>query len=192
MCFLDIMKLIIYTKGKKSMDALFPYAVNLVAGIFLIVIFYKIIKGIINLVKGVTSDVKYITEKSREKKERNVNLHLLADDIVECIKKQCPDISLIEKILLLCNKDLTIYLKDGRILEYSFEKHGFKVSFGYEELADMLAQRLFLTKERLTYESGWDAYGRSTYSLSGYSLISNDLLEKKRKMQEQKDRLKRC
>lgn len=175
------------------MDNSFAYAFNLAAGICLVFIFYKIIKGIINLFKGITRDVKYTAEKVKDNRERKANLPLLADDIVRSIKSQCQDISQIERIVLSHYSGLNIYLTDKRNLEYSFEKHGYSVSLtSYSDLADLLAQRLFLTKQPILNDTAYDAYGRTSYTLEGYSLISDRILEKQRRERERKESLKRC
>lgn len=56
------------------MDNSFAYAFNLAAGICLVLIFYKIIKGTINLFKGITRDVKYTAEKVKDNRERKESL----------------------------------------------------------------------------------------------------------------------
>lgn len=165
------------------MDDLFPYVVNLVAGIILIVIFYKIIKGIINFFKGIAWDVKNTTERVKEKKERAANIPIIVEDIIKSIESYCGNWDLIDSINVGSgNPDILIKLKDGKQLNYSSYQHGFDVR-NHEPIAKALASRLNFSIEPMVEENVSD----QGYHICGYKLLSDYALKRQQEIMEKRN-----
>lgn len=161
-------------EGEEFMDNWFAYVVNLVAAVFLIWLFYKIGKGIMNFFKGIAWDVKYTTERVKEKSERRANVPIIVEDIIKSIETYCDSLDLINSISIEFRSSVIyIYMKDGNNLSYNALEHGFDMQ-NYDLIAKTLANRLNFTLKPSLKESPVD----QGYDICGYLLLSDYALKR--------------
>ena len=152
-----------------SLSSIVLNLIGIAVIVFIIMIIYKIIKGILEFFFYTAMDVKRFTDKVKDSKERKANIPIIVEDIIKSINSYCHDMDLIHHISLEFEySDFIIILKNGKQLTYSPRQHGFDVS-NYELIAKALASRLKFTMKEVWKVWGYD----NTKHLKGYVLLSD-------------------
>lgn len=170
-----------------SLSSIVLNLIGIAVIVFIIMIIYKIIKGILEFFFYTAMDVKRFTDKIKDSKERKANIPIIVEDIIKSINSYCHDVDLIDYITVGSgHDDIDIKLKNGKQLVYSSYEHGYDV-INHEPIAKALASRLSFTMEPLWADNVSD----QGQHICGYQLLSDSVVKKRQELKEkEKNRIK--
>ena len=170
-----------------SLSSIVLNLIGIAVIVFIIMIIYKIIKGILEFFFYTSMDVKRFTDKVKDSKERKANIPIVVENIIKSINSYCHDVDLIDYITVGSgHDDIDIKLKNGKQLVYSSYEHGYDV-INHEPIAKELASRLNLSIEFLWADNVSD----QGQHVSGYQLLSDSAMRKRKEfLEKEKTRIK--